>query len=74
MLVDELDDDMLCEFSVLYDGVEILIVEDVSDVDDSSLDARYALNCCSDSAGVIDLSDVDNDVLLFGNVSFQISS
>jgi hypothetical protein len=54
--------------------VEILIVEDVSDVDDSSLDARYALNCCSDSAGVIDLSDVDNDVLLLGKVSFQISS
>ena len=40
VLVDELDDDMLCEFSVLYDWVEILIVEDVSDVDDSSLDAR----------------------------------
>ena len=74
VLVDELDDDMLCEFSVLYDGVEILIVEDVSDVDDSSLDARYALNWCSDSAGVIDLSDVDNDVLLLGKVSFQISS
>ena len=73
-LVDDLEDDMLRDFSVSKELLEILLIDGVLDGDDKSLDARYALNCCSDSAGVIDRSGLRVEFLEVGNVSFHISS
>lgn len=74
VLVDDLEDDMLRDFSASKELLERLFIDGVSDGDDKSLDARYALNCCSDSAGVIDLSGLRVEFLEVGNVSFHISS
>ena len=68
------DDDILRDFSASKELFERLLIDGVSDGDDKSLVARYALNCCSDSAGVIDLSGLLIEFFEVGKVSFHISS
>ena len=75
VLDEDPDEDILRDFSASKELLERLLIDGVSDGDDNSLDARYALNCCSDSAGVMDLSGLRIEFFEFGgNVSFHISS
>ena len=75
VLDEDPDEDILRDFSASKELLERLLIDGVSDGDDNSLDAGYALNCCSDSAGVMDLSGLRIEFLeVGGNVSFHISS
>ena len=75
VLDEDPDEDILRDFSASKELLERLLIDGVSDGDDNSLDAGYALNCCSDSAGVMDLSGLGIEFFeVGGNVSFHISS
>ena len=74
VLVEDLEEDMLRLFSPSKELVDTLFMEGEFDGDESNFEARYALNWCSDSAGVMDRSGLDKEFFEVGRVSFHISS